>query len=181
MTASAEELIEQLGSADFNLRARALAGLVALGRAAPPVLRPLLDSSDARLRALAGQALAEIGDPDSAEAFAGALHDTDAQVRARAAQGLARIGDARALDALVLTLNDLPDVLHYPATLATDLLTSHGAAALPRVIPLLKASDPMTRTRAWLVVHSIVAAMPAAGDWSSLWQALGSYRRKSVV
>jgi HEAT repeat protein len=175
MSASAAELVEQLASADFNLRARALAGLVALGRAATPALLPLLVDSDARLRALAAQALAEIGDPDNAEAFALALRDPDAQVRGRAAQGLARIGDPRAIAALIQTLHDLPDVLHDPATLATHLLMHYGAAALPHVVPLLQSPDAATRGRAWLVVYGVVAGLAEVGDWQALWLSLGSY------
>ncbi len=169
-------LVAQLAAEDFNLRAQALAGLVRLGRAASPSLRPLLDGPDARLRILAAQALAEIGNPADAEIFARTLHDPTPEIRARAAQGLATIGDPRALGALVQTLNDLPDVLHHPATLATHLLTGYGAAALPQVMPLLKADDLATRQRAWLVVQSIVARMPDAPARSSLSQALGGYR-----
>lgn len=171
-----DALVAQLASEDFNLRAQALAGLVRLGHAASPALRPLLDGPDARLRVLAAQALAEIGNPDDAEIFARSLHDPTPEIRARAAQGLATIGDPRALDALIQTLNDLPDILHHPATLATHLLMGYGAAALPRVMPLLKADDLATRQRAWLVVHGIVTGMPDTAGGSSLSQALGGYR-----
>ncbi len=181
MTATVAELVERLGAADFNLRARALAGLVALGRGATSALLPLLGNPDAALRALATRALAEAGDPDCAEAFARALRDPDCQVRARAAQGLARIGDARAVDALILTLNDYPDVLHDPATLATHLLTKQGVAALPRVIPLLRAADLATRRRAWLVVHGIVTRLNGATGWATLWHSLGGYRPDAPV
>lgn len=173
---TAAQLAEQLASPDSDRRARALAELVRLGRPASPVLRPLLARPQAPLRALAAQALAEIGNPDDAAAFANALHDPEPAVRARAAQGLAAIGDDRAVAALLLTLNDLPDVLHYPATLATHLLTALGPPALPRLAPLLKAADVETRRRAWLAMHGIVANLPEAGDWGELWQSLGGYR-----
>ena len=174
-----DALVAQLSVEDFNIRAQALAGLVRLGRAASPALRPLLDGPDARLRVLAAQALAEIGNPADAEIFARALHDPTPEIRARAAQGLATIGDPRTLGALVQTLNDLPDVLHHPATLATHLLTGYGAAALPQMMPLLKADDLVTRQRAWLVVQSIVARRPDTANGPSLLQALGGYRPDS--
>jgi len=176
MTADAASLITQLESGDFNLRAQALAGLVRLGREASVALRPLLESPDSLLRSLAAQALAEIGNPDDAEGFVRALRDPVPEVRGRGAQGLARLGDARGLDALIATMNALPDILHHPATLATHLLTGYGVAALPRVMPLLKADDLMTRQRAWLVVYGIVNRLPKAGDWNALWRTLGSYQ-----
>lgn len=176
MTAQAQALVAELASGDFNVRAQALAGLVRLGREASPALRPLLDGSDASLCALAAQALAEIGNPDDAEAFVHALRSPAPEVRARAAQGLTRIGDPRALDALIATLDDLPDVLHQPATMATHLLTGYGSAALPHVVPLLRAASLATRERAWLVVFGVVYRLPDVGDWNEIWRALGAYR-----
>jgi HEAT repeat protein len=178
---TAAELAEQLASPDSNRRSRALAELIRLGRPASIVLRPLLTQVETPLRALAAQALAEIGNPDDAEIFANALHDPEPAVRARAAQGLAAIGDDRAVTALLHTLNDLPDVLHHPATLATHLLTGLGPRALPGLAPLLKSADAETRRRAWLAIHGIVANLPEAGDWRRLWQSLGSYHPDAPV
>ena len=175
MAASIADSITALGSADSNVRAAALAALVRSGSAATTALRETLGNADAGIRRLAAQALAEIADPGSAEAFAHALQDDDAAVRARAAQGLARLKDERAVDALVQTIDDLPDVLRHPYTSSLYALIDIGSAALPVIAPLLKAPDPVTRTRALVAVRTIASRMPGAGDAEKLWRSLGSY------
>jgi len=164
-----------LDAADPAQRAKALAALVAAGRTATPVLLRGLASADADVREKAAQGLAEIADPSTADALAAALADPAPRVRGRAAQGLAALGDARALDALVRTIDDFPDVLHAPHTVATYVLVARGPKALPAIAPLLDAPQPMTRQRAFLVLQTVVSAMPQAGDWRTLWQSLGAY------
>ena len=176
MASPVEDLVKRLGSADFNARALALAELVQRGRDATAALTQALESPDDRLRAQAAQGLAEIADPDSAETFAQLLNDSNGEVRARGAQGLARLNDARALDALVRTIDDFADLLHHPYTLSTYGLTRLGPTALPAVAPLLKADDPLTRQRAFLVISSVVSQTPEGKDWEQLWRSLGSYR-----
>lgn len=150
------ELITQLVCGQPDQRRQALAGLIRLGPAAGPALRPLLADPDGTLRALAMQALAEIGDRSDADRFAHALDDPEPAVRARAAQGLAQIGDARAVAALIRTLDDLPDVLHHPATLATQWLAAIGPTALPALAPLLALPPSERRQRAWFTLHLIL-------------------------
>jgi HEAT repeat protein len=169
---TASELIERLGSDDFNERARSLAALVGLGRGAAPALRKALDDGDPTLRAQAARALSEIGDPDSADVLSAATADPDNAVRAYAAVGLARLGDTRALDALVSTIDDLPDPLHHPYTASVYALIDLGSASLPAVAPLLRAESAATRERAFLVVRSVVSATE---DWTPLWERLGRY------
>lgn len=173
MDTEALDLVHQLSTPDANRRSLALARLVALGPRATDALADALAGGDAALRRLAAQALAEAADPRSAATLAQALADPDGQVRGRAAQGLARLQDPRATAALAQTLNELPDLLHHPHTVATDALIAQGAAALPAVLPLLRSGDAPTRWRAWLVWQSIVAA--AVPDWQTLWQLRGSY------
>ena len=164
-----------LDAADAEARTRALAALVVAGRASTPVLLRGLASSDADVREKAAQGLAEIGDPAAAQALADALADPEPKVRGRAAQGLAAIGDPRSLDALVATIDDFPDLLHAPHTVATYVLIARGRDVLPSVPPLLDAPLPLTRQRAFAVLQALVTAMPEAGDWRTLWQSLGAY------
>lgn len=175
MNAQALQDVRQLASPDAQQRRLALARLVALGPAATDALLAALPASDAAVRPLLAQALAEIADARSAPALAQLLSDADPQVRGRAAQGLAALRDPGALDALVRTIDDLPDLLHHPHTVATQLLIARGASALPAVWPLLQSADLTTRTRAWLVWRSIVEALPAVSDWTALWRQFGSY------
>jgi HEAT repeat protein len=89
-----DELVEQLGSRDGMARKRAREELVVAGAPAAPRLRPLLTSSDKRLRWEALKTLAAIGDPESAEAFRTFLDDPDADIRWLAASGLIKLGSA---------------------------------------------------------------------------------------
>ncbi|MDM0011753.1 HEAT repeat domain-containing protein [Variovorax sp. J22P168] len=164
-----------LDAASATERASALAALVVAGRASTPTLLRALASADPEVREKAAQGLAEIADPRAADALAAALADAEPKVRGRAAQGLASIGDPRALDALVRTIDDFPDLLHAPHTVATYVLIARGRDVLPSVAPLLDAPLPMTRQRAFAVVQALVSAMPDAGDWATLWRSLGSY------
>jgi len=175
MATSVEDLVRQLSSPDFNARALALAELVQRGREATAVLTEALKSSDEPLRTQAAQGLAEIADPDSAETFAQLLNDDDGELRARGAQGLALLNDPRATDALVRTIDDLEDLAHFPYTLSVYGLIRLGPAALPAVAPLLKAENPLTRQRAFLVISAVVQQMPEGKDWEQLWRSLGSY------
>jgi HEAT repeat protein len=172
---SLHELVKQLSSTDFNIRALALAELVRQGKAATPVLIEAFKTPVDQLRAQVAQALAEIADPASADILAQALDDNNQEVRSRGAQGLTRINDSRALAALVRTINDFPDLLHDPFTLSTYGLIQLGRSALPAVAPLLKSADSITRERAFLVFRTIVSALPEGKDWQQLWQSLGSY------
>lgn len=172
---SIQELIEQLDAADGNVRARALADLVAMGTAATADLQLALGSPNPRLRARVAQGLAEIANPASAEALVQASHDGDEEVRSRGAYGLARMGDPRAIEALLRTFDDFPDVLHNPFTLSTYGLIELGARALPAVVPLLKSPQPMTRTRAFAVIQALARSLPEGKDWPALWRSLGSY------
>ena len=77
--------------------------------------------------------------------------------------------------ALARAIDDLPDLLDHPHTVATYALIAQGATALPAVLPLSQAADPLTRMRAWLVWRSVVSKEPGVSDWNALWQQLGSF------
>lgn len=175
MDADALQAIQDLGSADAQERTRALARLVTLGPRATDALVAALPGSDSATRALLAQALAEIADPRSAQALAQLANDASPQVRGRGAQGLAALRDPRAPEALARTIDDLPDLLHHPHTVSTYALIGLGQAALAAVLPLLRAGDPATRARAWLVWRSVVAGLPGVGSWDALSRQLGSY------
>ena len=175
MDADAQRELQQLSAADPNQRAVALARLVALGARATDDVIAALPTAPPAVRPLLAQALAEVADPRSAATLAQLLSNADPQVRGRAAQGLAALGDPRATEALARTINDLPDLLHHPHTVATYRLTAQGAAALPAVLPLLRSDDDATRLRGWLVWRGIVEKLPGAGAWDALWRRMGSY------
>lgn len=174
MTARIDQLIAGLSDRDANERNKALGELSRSGRAAVPALTRALGAPDVEVRAQAMMALAFIADPASADTFAGLVGDPDERIRASAANGLAQLGDPRALDALIATIDDYPALSQYPSTLSTAGLIGLGAAALPRIGPLLSSPQPMTRVRANYVLQNIVAAMPGE-DWPARWRALGSY------
>jgi len=171
--ASTRELLADLSSVDSNARALALAELVA--RRASMDLVPLLNRAEPELRFQAARGLAHIADPATADALDLAGGDVDERVRANAAYGLFRMGDARALDALIATLDDFPDILRSPFTLAVDALVEVGQPALPRVVPLLDASDSQTRARAFLVLRSVIEASSDVADFQALWRSLECY------
>jgi HEAT repeat protein len=159
-----ETLVDALGAADPNERARALAELVSAGRRATPALIEALARTDASVRVQAAQALGEIADPSAEQAYVDLLEDREPAVRARGAQGLAAIGSPRALDALVRTIDDLPDLLHFPSTLAVQALIAHGPNAAVAVAPLLQAPNPVTRERAIMVLRSLAGELPTSPE-----------------
>jgi HEAT repeat protein len=157
VTDSVDALVAQLGSADQDEQAQAMAGLVGAGRRATGPLVDTLRSADAGVRAHAAQALAEIGDPAAEATFRELLGDAIGTVRARGAQGLAAIGAAGAVDALAATIDELPDLLHYPYTLSVRALIAMGWSVVAAPVSrLLTADDPVTRARAVLVLRSLL-------------------------
>jgi HEAT repeat protein len=168
------ELVAQLGTAAPNDQAKALAALVMMGAAATPALLAAFPTAPATMRAQIAQAFAEIADPSTVDTLAGLLGDADPLVRGRGAQGLARLNDPRALDALALTLDDLPDLLHWPYTVAVSLLIERGEAVLPTVEKLLDAPDAVTRTRAFQVLRDVLTRARGEAAWQALVARLGA-------
>jgi HEAT repeat protein len=155
-----ETLVDTLSAADPNERARALAELVGAGPEATEALITALARADPSVRIQAAQALAEIADASAEQAYVDLLGDPEPAVRGRGAQGLAAIGSPRALDALVRTIDDLPDLLHYPSTVAVQALIVQGSKAAVAAAPLLQAPSPVTRERAIMVLRSLAGELP---------------------
>jgi len=146
----------------------------AAGQPDTAALRLALAQGDEAMRETAAHQLAQRADPANMEALAAALADRSPRVRCRAAQGLALLHDARALPVLIETIDALPDLLMAPSTAATEALVRWGRSALPQLVPLLDARQPVTRQRAFLVLRAIVGAEDAL-TWRELWQRLGAY------
>ena len=163
-----ETLVDTLSATDPNERAKALAELVGAGHQATAALIAALSGTDPAVRVQAAQALAEIADPSAEQTYVSMLEDSEPAVRGRGAQGLAAIGSPRALAALVRTIDDLPDLLHFPSTLAVEALIAQGPKVAVAVASLLQAPSPVTRERALLVLRSLA-------DMSELSTALGRF------
>jgi HEAT repeat protein len=172
--APADPLKTRLYSTDQDTSALAFAELVRSGKSATPTLLEALRHSTPRTRRLAAEGLAEVRDPASADALEQATHDSNGEVRSRAAVALHLLGDPRALAALVRTIDDYPDILHNPYTASMYELTG-DPAVLPLIAPLLKAPQPVTRQRAFLVVKALAAKLPEGRNWDQLSQSLGNY------
>jgi quinoprotein glucose dehydrogenase len=178
-------------------RLHAVWGLGQLARTKPTtagVLLPLLNDSDAEVRA---QIVKTLGDLKYAPAAAGlveALQDTSARVRSFAAVGLGRIGHKPAEPALLSLLRDNKDqdpVLRYAAV--SGLLTCSTPEALavlahdpsvpvrigavnalrrlknPAVATFLNDNDPLVIAEAARAIYdeSIDAALPQLADLAS--------------
>lgn len=166
---------DELADGDFNVRARALGELVRRGHASTPALLRMLGHADLEVRIRAARGLADLVDPTAADPLAAITDDPDPRLRSYGAFGLARLRDARALDALVRTINDFPDVLRTPDTLATDGLVGLGPMVLPRMGELLSSSDGDTRLRALHVIQVVLSGGADAIDWPARWRQLGAY------
>lgn len=86
------DLVAQLSSEHGALRTQARAELVRLGSAATADLLAALADPRVQVRWEATKALAEIADPESAEALVQTLRDEDFGVRWLASEGLIRLG-----------------------------------------------------------------------------------------
>ena len=183
MTATIEQLIQQLASPDPGVYGRALEALVRRGPEAVPALLRALQNGDApQVRALAAEGLGLIGDHTAVEPLWAALDDDDEEVRSQAATALAYLDDPRALDALVRTLNDSLDLLHINLSRSAYTLIGLGPAALPAVLPLLNDADREKREKAGWIARKIVSDRLEAGDseggpdWSALEALLAGYK-----
>jgi HEAT repeat protein len=171
---SLEELVQQLSEKDIDRQGLALGALVKRGKTAVPLLLNALHQGSAQVRALAAEGLGKIADLQTADDLFAAVNDKDEQVRSQAAIALAKLKDPRALEALIRTLNDNEDELHTYYSLSAYTLRTLGPMALPALVPLLKAEDEATRTKAIWVIRDIVSVVPGI-DWPELWRSLGSY------
>jgi HEAT repeat protein len=103
-----ESLVAALASPDRVTRQTARETLVAVGHPAVGPLIPLLGDRHGHVRWEAAKALAEIGDPASAQVLVQTLEDRDAGIRWLAAEGLIRMREA-GLKPLFQALIERPD------------------------------------------------------------------------
>ncbi len=88
---SIETLINNLGSADDDVRVNSRRSLVAMGKTAVAPLAKGLENKKYLLRWEAAKALSEIGEPAAAPALVKALEDEEFDVRWIAAEGLVKM------------------------------------------------------------------------------------------
>jgi HEAT repeat protein len=121
-----------LVSRPFEVRARAVLALGAVGEAALPVLAEVRAGADEPvLRHLAARELAAVGGADARTALRGALADGDPGVRATAAEGLGQVRDQGAGAALIAGAKQEPWPFVRRAELeALGRLCGPGAADL---------------------------------------------------
>lgn len=153
-----DALAGALGADEPEVRFQAIASLAELdaGRAGPLVV-PLLDDGDAKVRAQAAAALGDAGDRAHADRLAARLDDA-VDVRHEAALALARLGDRRGLPVLVAALA-LRDRAYDAAAALAALGIGDDAAAREALARLIARffGDPMVKVRA-------AEALARAGD-----------------
>ncbi|NOY56845.1 MAG: HEAT repeat domain-containing protein [Actinobacteria bacterium] len=102
-------------------------------------VRDLERSRRRERRVVAAGALAELGDPSTADALLAALGDRVPEVRLQAADALAGLKDPRAVQPLVTLLEEETE---WNASRIADSLVKLGAVAVPVLARYLILSDP---------------------------------------
>jgi HEAT repeat protein len=111
-------LVEALAASGPEVRFQALASLVEIDAArAAPIVRPLLDDGDVKVRAQAAAALGDAGDAGARDLLARKLEDVD-EVKREAALALGRLGDRRGVPALMTALTEADHALDAASVLA---------------------------------------------------------------
>lgn len=151
---------------DDERREQAALALGALGDAALPPLRNLLQAPDAEQRWWAIRALAALGGPLAKPLLIQALSDPDPDARVCAALGL---GALRATEAIEPLINLLADASAYVGRIASNALVQIGPPAIPALIQALGNPSPATRAgsaRALVPLesHDAIPALFAALD-----------------
>ncbi|HEY8458878.1 MAG TPA: HEAT repeat domain-containing protein [Blastocatellia bacterium] len=128
-------------------------------------LIPFLKNKRSELRAAAAYALAESGNPASAQALAEVLKrggDDDAFARSQAARGLGRIGDRDSLDLLIdaLSEDDSQEVRREAAAALGRIATPHDAKALEALRKATLSNDPYLVSAAENAIANINSRNP---------------------
>jgi HEAT repeat protein len=129
-------------------------------------LTPFLKNKRSELRAAAAYALAEIGDPASAQALAELLRrggkDEDAFARGQAARGLGRVGGHDSIDLLTNALsNDRSQEVRREAALALGrIATSQDAKAIEALRDATLSNDPYLVSAAENAIANINSRNP---------------------
>lgn len=147
-------------AADDEQREQAALALGALGDAALPRLRALLQSDEVDHRWWVARALTAVGGAPAASLLIETLSDSDPDVRACAAMGLGLLAAPEAVGPLIRVL---VDESAYVARIASDALSQVGALAIPALIEALSSASTATRLGAAraLVPLESHAAIPA--------------------
>lgn len=162
--------LADLVSGDEQRAEAAVAPLAALGEAAWPALRELLDSPDPDRRWWALRTLAQNERPPL-DWLRAALTDVSPEVRQCAALGLAAHPDSDSIPGLVAALADADPLV---AHLAQGALTALGAEAVPALLQTLESAPQAARLRALRALaeiadpRSIPALMAALEQDSAL-------------
>jgi HEAT repeat protein len=155
-------LAAALSSPEPEVRFQAIASLaeIDVARAVPLVL-PLVDDGDNKVRAQAAAALGDSGERGHADRLARLLDDAD-EVQHEAALALARMGDRRGVPLLTRALADRDRAYDAATALARLGVGDDGTAraALERVVGRM-LGDPLVKVRA-------AEALARAGDARAL-------------
>ena len=151
-----EPLARTLRAEPLPLVERAAAALVKLGSGAlVPLSAALAEDPRGEVKALAAEALGELGDRGALRALKEAAGATDELVRRRAVAALGRLGDPRALDTLVTAMQD------QSADVATSAAEALGRLGDRRALKPLVAA--LGGDRRWLS-RQAAAALGQLGD-----------------
>ena len=102
---SIETLMNNLGSADDDVRVNARRSLVAMGKTSVAPLARALENKKYLIRWEAAKALSEIGNPAAAPALVKTLEDEESDIRWIAAEGLIKLN----IDGVILLLQALKE------------------------------------------------------------------------
>lgn len=158
-----EALVADLASHNDAARVKARHSLVAMGRAAVPILIEALKNKNNLTRWEAAKALGEIGDPGTAPALVEALEDEDFDIRWLAAEGLIKM-NINALKPLLQALENwgdsflLQEGAHH---VFHDLAKGALRKFLAPVLAALEGLEPGEEVP-WVARHDMVVEVPWA-------------------
>jgi len=156
-------LVADLANHNDSVRVKARHSLVAMGKAAVPLLTEALKSQNSLTKWEAAKALGEIGDPNTASALVEALEDEDFDVRWLAAEGLTKM-NINALRPLLLALEKrgdsffLQEGAHH---VFHDLAKGALRKFLAPVLAALEGLEPGEEVP-WAARHEMVVEVPWA-------------------
>jgi len=156
-------LVADLANHNDSVRVKARHSLVAMGKAAVPLLTEALKSQNSLTKWEAAKALGEIGDPNTASSLVEALEDEDFDVRWLAAEGLTKM-NINALRPLLLALEKrgdsffLQEGAHH---VFHDLAKGALRKFLAPVLAALEGLEPGEEVP-WAARHEMVVEVPWA-------------------
>lgn len=153
------ELTTRLSSDNEDLRRNAGYGLAAIGVSAVPALEEAARAERVETRAVAVDALGDMGRPAASATgtLQTALKDENGNVRMYAARALGNVGDAAtaAVPSLIDALDDAEDWVVRDSLLALAKLGAQAAEAAPRLGRYLHHESRYVRAKAALALQRI--------------------------